>query len=148
MSSIKREGGTYALVIFLKTGLHHQIGSLGICDLPDGYYIYVGSALGGLDSRLKHHLRAEKRLRWHIDYLLKSARIVEIWYTYSGQRLECIWNRVIGQLPGAMHPVLKFGASDCHCLTHLTHLTSPPLLPIFRDMLKETSCPSEVFRLV
>lgn len=120
-----------------------QIGRLGLCDLPEGYYTYVGSALGGLDGRLRRHQREDKRYHWHIDYLLKAARIEEVWYVYSKQRLECIWHRAIAQLTGATHPVPKFGASDCRCISHLTHMETLPLIESFREKLKENGHSSE-----
>jgi len=64
----------------LGVGLRLRIGKLGIHNLPHGYYVYVGSALGGLASRLRRHLRSEKRLHWHIDYLLRQAAVAQIWY--------------------------------------------------------------------
>ena len=52
--------GTYALVILSEDRLCLPIGKLGINDFPPGYYIYVGSALRGLNGRLKRHLMADK----------------------------------------------------------------------------------------
>ena len=141
---MSRKGGTYVLIIMVEAPLCLQTGKLGLCDLPEGYYTYAGSALGGLDGRLKRHFRTDKRYHWHIDYILKSASIAEIWYTYNEQRLECIWNRAIARLKGATHPVPKFGASDCRCLTHLTHFAAPPILDKFIDILNESDCASEV----
>jgi len=139
---MNKKGGTYVLVILVETQLCLRIGRLGLYDFPEGYYTYVGSALGGLDSRLKRHFRADKRYHWHIDYFLKSAGIKEVWYTYSQQKLECIWNRAIARLPGARHPIPKFGASDCDCFSHLTHMSTIPLIESFREKLKEIGCPS------
>jgi len=82
-------------------------------------------------------LRLEKRLRWHIDYLLQQATIVEIWYAYGQERLECLWNRLVGALPGGMHPVPRFGASDCSCPSHLTYFSSTPPFGLFEGKLKE-----------
>ena len=33
--------------------------------------------MGGLDARVARHLRAEKKLHWHIDYLLERASVTE-----------------------------------------------------------------------
>ena len=136
------------LVIMIESPLCLQIGRLGSCDFPEGYYTYVGSALGGLDGRLKRHLRADKRYHWHIDYLLKSACIVEVWYTYSEHRLECIWNRAISRLPGATYPAPKFGASDCHCLSHLTHMATPTFFESFHYNLKEIKSLPAIYRFI
>jgi Uri superfamily endonuclease len=144
---MERGGGTYALVMVLESALRLQIGRLGTYDLPRGHYIYVGSALGGLDGRLRRHLRAEKRLRWHIDYLLQSATLVEIWYAFGRDRLECTWNKLVSNLEGAMCPVPGFGASDCCCPSHLTHFCTLPLFDLFREKVERASGITQLFRL-
>ena len=144
---MERVGGTYALVMVLDSGLQLQVGRLGTYDLPQGHYVYVGSALGGLAGRLRHHLKTEKRLRWHIDYLLQSATLVEIWYAFGQDRLECTWSELVGSLQGAMRLVPGFGASDCCCLTHLTHFRTLPLFDLFREKVQGASDLAELFRL-
>ncbi len=94
--------GTYALVILSKDRLILPIGKLGTHDFPPGYYIYVGSALRGLNRRLKRHLVAKKLLHWHIDYPLLQATVIQIWYSLSKNRLECVWNAILAEFPGAM----------------------------------------------
>ena len=144
---MERGGGTYALVMILESALRLQIGRLGTYDLPRGHYIYVGSALGGLAGRLRRHLRTEKRLRWHIDYLLQSATLVGIWYAFGTGRLECTWNKLVGNLEGAMRLVPGFGASDCYCPSHLTHFYTLPLFDLFREEVEGASGITQLFRL-
>jgi Uri superfamily endonuclease len=134
-------GGTYALVILSKDWLRLLIGKLGIYDFPPGYYIYVGSAIAGLDGRLKHHLKSEKRLHWHIDYLLQQATVAQIWYALGEDRLECKWNAILAELPGAAPIVPGFGSSDCRCYTHLTHFSTTPSLDSFREKTKQRNLP-------
>ncbi|HEX78268.1 MAG TPA: GIY-YIG nuclease family protein [Dehalococcoidia bacterium] len=131
------QGGTYALVLTVESDVYLQIGKLGAYRFPPGYYVYVGSALGGLAARLRRHLRTEKRPRWHIDYLLERATLVEVWYALGQDRLECVWNGLVGALPGGACPIPGFGASDCRCRCHLTHFPSPPPLHLFEGRLKE-----------
>ncbi len=126
------EAGTYALVLFLKESCRLQVGKLGRLGFLPGYYVYTGSALGGLAGRLKRHLRPEKRLHWHIDYLLQAASVKEVWYTCSQERLECAWNGIVSGLPGA-EPALKgFGSSDCRCYSHLTFFACKPSFSLFK----------------
>lgn len=149
--------GTYALLLQLEEPREITVGRLGRFVFPAGYYLYVGSALGpgGLEARLARHLarshtsriplqlerrdrgvrpgdlRGKKRLRWHIDYLLECARLIEVWSVPSGERLECLWARAARELPGAQIPVPGFGASDCRCPAHLVHFaTRPSLAPL------------------
>ena len=70
--------GVYILVMELRKNSPMRIGSLGIIDFRKGFYAYTGSAMGGLEQRIKRHLRKEKKLHWHIDYLLQEAEIKEI----------------------------------------------------------------------
>jgi Uri superfamily endonuclease len=135
------ERGTYALVVYLRKGASMQIGRLGDYYFPAGYYIYTGSALGSLPGRLKHHLNPEKRLHWHIDYLLQQALIIQIWCARGQDRLECIWNEIVAALPGAQCSVRGFGSSDCRCSTHLTYFPSKPLFDIFEYKLEQRKLP-------
>ena len=129
------------MVILSKDWLRLRIGKLGIYDFPPGYYVYVGSALAGLHGRLKHHLKSEKRLHWHIDYLLQQATVVQIWCALGEDRLECIWNAILAELPEATPIIPGFGSSDCRCHTHLTHFLTTPSLSGFRQKLRQSNLP-------
>jgi Uri superfamily endonuclease len=133
--------GTYALVILSENRLFLPVGKLGTHDFPPGYYIYVGSALGGLNARLKRHLKEGKPLHWHIDYLLSQATIIQIWYSLGEDRLECMWNAILAELPGAMPVITGFGSSDCRCRSHLTHFLAVPSFDAFRQELKNRGLP-------
>jgi len=65
--------GTYCLIIYLRKDTTIEIGKRGSINFRRGYYIYVGSALNSLESRLKRHLSHNKKLFWHVDYLLNSS---------------------------------------------------------------------------
>lgn len=108
--------GTYLLVIELNKDLSIDIGKLGSMEFKSGFYIYIGSALNGLDQRLQRHLRKQKKLHWHIDYLLQQARIIDIFYKEGSVKEECTFARILSRpfssIPG-------FGCSDCKCNSHL-----------------------------
>jgi Uri superfamily endonuclease len=118
--------GTYALFLHLEHDTPIVVGRLGTFHFPAGYYIYVGSALGGggLSARLARHYRQQKKLHWHIDYLLAHARIVGVRTDASGERLECVWARKWLDTPGVQVIAPGFGASDCGCPAHLIYLGS------------------------
>ena len=120
--------GTYALVLHLEQREEITVGKLGTFTFPAGYYLYVGSALGpgGLEARLARHRRREKKLRWHVDYLLAHAQLMEVWSAASTDKLECLWAQVAQALPGTEVPVPGFGSSDCRCLSHLIYLARKP----------------------
>lgn len=135
------DSGTYALVIALGVGLNLPAGRLGIYSLTPGYYVYTGSALGGLSGRLRRHLRLEKKLHWHIDYLLREASVAQIWYGFGPIRFECIWNSIVGDLPGAKPSIYGFGASDCQCSSHLTYFPTIPPFNLFEQKLRQNELP-------
>ena len=110
---------TYQLHILVSRPLLLVVGRLGVIDFPPGLYVYTGSARRNLDARVKRHLRRDKRLRWHIDYLLagQGVRIVEV---VRSSLEECRLNQDTG---GAI-VAPGFGSSDCRhgCGSHLKYL--------------------------
>ena len=72
--------GCYCLTIHLNNTKRIKVGKLGNINFKKGYYVYVGSAMNSLESRIKRHLIDEKKLHWHIDYLLKKTKITCIIY--------------------------------------------------------------------
>ena len=124
--------GSYVLLVFLDNRAFISVGRLGTFAFPRGYYLYAGSALGGLRGRINRHLKKQKKLHWHIDYLLVQARIVEVWVVFGVERLECLLAQAALNLPGATIPVAGFGSSDCRCRTHLSHFSQKPELEAFQ----------------
>ena len=108
--------GSYILLIKLPEEQTITIGRLGALRFTRGYYTYVGSAMGGFTSRLRRHLRHEKKVHWHIDYLLQKASVLDIIAAETEHRLECT---IAQALTGQFESVPGFGASDCRCRSHL-----------------------------
>lgn len=116
----KQTGGTYTLCIGLSEAVAISVGALGEQTFEQGWYAYVGSALGsGGFSRIDRHreLAAGQRetRHWHIDYLLgrPESRLEGVVRT-SGVDGECT---VAAALDSPA--VSGFGCSDCDCGTHL-----------------------------
>ena len=114
--------GSYALVLRLPSRRKITVGKLGSVEFPRGYYIYFGSALGGLQARVARHLRHAKKLHWHADYLSAEAPWTQVWVLADGQRWECVWARSAANTNGASFPAPGFGSSDCRCGSHLVRL--------------------------
>ena len=118
-------GGIYALIIKLSKKKEIKVGRLGTFVFPKGYYVYTGSAQSGLEKRINRHLSSEKKLHWHIDYLLCYAKVIKE-VRYAGRKDECKLNSMTGQIAGATQIVKKFGSSDCNCATHLYYFENIP----------------------
>jgi Uri superfamily endonuclease len=116
------DSGVYILVIELKMTLDIKVGHLGVRTFLPGKYLYVGRAKRYLNGRLKRHLRHDKKIFWHIDYLLQHACLEDIWIK-PGFFDECYTAAMIlSAWPKAVSLVSGFGSSDCHCLSHLFYL--------------------------
>lgn len=118
--------GVYCLVVKLLQRAHIRIGSLGAFCFPAGFYVYVGSAQSNLERRIERHLRQKKKMRWHIDYLLRYGQVVSV-CTYTGEKdKECMLSHKIGNIKNAVVPVKGFGSSDCSCNSHLYFFQDDP----------------------
>jgi len=107
---------SYVILIRLPKARTITIGSLREVHFPRGHYAYVGSALGGLEARLSRHLKPNKKLHWHIDYLLQKALVTDIITGEADGRLECAISRALGT---QFDSISGFGSSDCPCPSHL-----------------------------
>jgi Uri superfamily endonuclease len=121
--------GIYHLLLRLRRPADLRIGRLGRFNFPAGWYVYTGSAMGGLAARLARHRSRRKRLRWHIDYLLQVAEIASVVIVPTRRKIECIRNRRLLALTEARIIVPRFGSSDCRCPSHLLYFPSPPNPP-------------------
>ena len=108
--------GSYILLIELAEEQTIAIGSLGVLYFPPGHYAYVGSAMGGVESRLNRHFRGTKKIHWHIDYLLQKASISSAITCETKDKVECTIARA---LKAQFDSTPGFGSSDCKCPSHL-----------------------------
>lgn len=122
--------GIYRIVIHVPTALRLAVGRLGTFALKPGFYVYVGSAKRGLSARVQRHLAGAKRRRWHIDYLLEHAKVTEAHALLDAHASECLWAARTLSESARPCPIPRFGASDCHCPSHLSYWAdAPPQLP-------------------
>jgi Uri superfamily endonuclease len=125
--SLKSPPITYQLKIEVERPVTLRVGRLGEFLFPAGRYVYTGSARRNMEARIARHLRREKTLRWHIDWLL-SADAVHVVAVVRSRTEECALNqkaRGVFLVPG-------FGASDCRsaCGSHLRYLGSRHLAEV------------------
>jgi Uri superfamily endonuclease len=115
----------YVVATWVPRRLEITVGSLGPVTFARGWYAYVGSARRGRDARVARHLRREKPLRWHADYLFTAAPPRLAWLV-DGPLTECELAGALAAQPGAARPVRRFGAGDCRCPGHLVRLGGRP----------------------
>ena len=108
--------GTYVLLMSLESDTSIQIGKQGFRDFEKGGYVYIGSALQSLESRIGRHLRSEKKDYWHIDYFLRYACIKKVFIKEGEIREEC---DVALSFSRCFPSISGFGCSDCSCESHL-----------------------------
>lgn len=107
--------GIYLLIIHVERDLKIKTRGRKF-NISPGFYIYVGSARGirGLYSRIKRHLSRDKKLFWHIDYLLinKHVMVKEIFYKVV-EKQDTDYESIIAlHLAKKLRPVPGFGCSD------------------------------------
>lgn len=119
--------GSYCLCLDVGEETMAEVGALGTLVFSPGRYIYVGSALNGIEPRVRRHLRTNSgrpsSIHWHIDYLLRAPGIaVEAVYTQAAdERTEC---DVASAISRRGDPIRGFGCSDCRCESHLFRVDS------------------------
>lgn len=116
--------GSYLLVLSLDLPQRIGVGALGTFHFPAGSYVYCGSALGagGIRARAERHLECRSPAHWHIDFLLRCARLHGIWIREDSRRLECLWAGALAENPLCRCAAPRFGATDCRCHSHLWRL--------------------------
>lgn len=117
--------GAYSLYINIPADITVTVGALGPMRFTKGSYVYIGSAMNGLAARIARHKRKQKRLHWHIDYLLaaKGVKITKILKHPDTIKREC---QIASRYLQTAQPVKNFGCSDCACPAHLFKLTDQP----------------------
>lgn len=116
------DSGIYQLLIRIPDNCKIKIGNLGQIRFDKGLYIYTGSAEKNLRHRLARHFQSDKRMFWHVDYLLRHGTIEAYHVEHFAPGLECMLNsRTREEYPQSQF-VSRFGSSDCKCPAHLIFL--------------------------
>ena len=114
--------GAYFLVIHLPD--EREIATKGRrFVLRRGYYVYVGSAMNSLEKRVARHFKKDKKLHWHIDFLLRDAELLRAYMIPSGERLE---EKLSVEVSRHGEAVEGFGASDVKVGTNLYRFEEEP----------------------
>ncbi len=111
--------GAYILIIKLGKNSAIGIGALGKIKFRKGFYAYAGSGMNSLEKRVERHSKKRgKKTFWHVDYLLRKAKLSKALVFESSSRREC---EISAALSARFEGVRGFGCSDCTCESHLFH---------------------------
>jgi sugar fermentation stimulation protein A len=123
---------SYLLFVLCDSKKTIRIGSIGTIDFEEGVYVYVGSAnLENPMSRVLRHFRNIKSLRWHIDYLTSSCKILGALVCEGLSEEEAYED--VSKLQLLSPHALGFGSTDFR--GHMTHLFK--IVSYSRDPLDE-----------
>ncbi len=120
--------GTYVMIYHNDAPtIVDPVGRLGTFRFPRGYYLYVGSARGGVRGRHGHHLNPEATVFWNLDFMKPHFRPVGRWWSFDPGDRECTWASVLARSSGLSCPAPDFGA-HCgrRCPAHLFHSRTMP----------------------
>ncbi|HIP89491.1 MAG TPA: DUF123 domain-containing protein [Thermococcus paralvinellae] len=91
--------------------------------LKAGYYVYVGSAMNSLEKRVERHFKKDKKLHWHIDFLLRESELLRAYLIPSNEKIEEKLSREVSKFG---KPVGGFGASDLRIDSNLYYFKDEP----------------------
>jgi Uri superfamily endonuclease len=111
--------GAYILELWLDYDKQITIGKLGVINFKKGRYFYVGSSQNNVEKRIAYHMKDDKKIHWHIDYLTTSKDFIKIQakiFESCKKEKEC---EISADLGKKYFSIDGFGCSDCRCKSHL-----------------------------
>ncbi len=121
-----QDEGSYLILLENHEDCKVTVGKLGEISSKKGWYVYVGSAMQALNSRIKRHQQKRKKLRWHIDYLASTVMTVKkVFPIRSPEKLESRLAGELGKISETSVP--RFGASDVPEDSHLFYFHDSPM---------------------
>ena len=112
--------GVYIVLFELKSKKEIEVGALNNLSFEPGRYIYIGSAMNSLESRVGRHFSGNKEnTHWHIDYFSAIAEPIGFAAFSVDSDWECLLSEAASKKCLAID---GFGASDCNCDAHLYKL--------------------------
>ncbi len=141
-----REPGIYLLIVNVEDDCKICTRGRKIFNIRRGLYVYVGSALRGLESRIRRYLEKKFMIRqhWHIDYLLSKCRSTILYILCSSLmnynlnvRAEILLSFTLSSLK-YLRPIPGFGATDIRYVnSNLYYIDYEKSLEEIIDDLKE-----------
>jgi sugar fermentation stimulation protein A len=123
--TIRENSGVYLLEIFASHPFTLKNKIFSHLIFEPGYYYYSGSAQKNLSQRINRHLKKEKTIYWHIDYLttIPTNEIKSIFILKDvAKNFECNFIFILLNEFNLKIAVNNFGNGDCHsCKSHLLY---------------------------
>ncbi|MCB0745660.1 MAG: GIY-YIG nuclease family protein [Ignavibacteriae bacterium] len=117
--------GIYILELKINHEFQFSHKIFGILKLRKGFYYYVGSAQKNLSQRIDRHIKKNKKLHWHIDFITtsKNVKVSRVFAISSANKSdECSLVKNLENQYNFTHPIKNFGNSDCNiCESHLLY---------------------------
>ncbi len=109
--------GYYLLIFRIYRKLTITTRGNKVFSLNPGIYVYIGSAYGpgGLRSRIMRHLRRNKKVFWHVDYLTTNNYVELVGFVIiniTSRKSIDLENFLSKQMQKYLEPILGFGCSD------------------------------------
>ncbi|MFH7903100.1 MAG: GIY-YIG nuclease family protein [Candidatus Aenigmatarchaeota archaeon] len=110
--------GTYLLLLECLNDCEIEVGKLGKIRFKKGYYVYIGSSMNNLEKRILRHLKKDKKIKWHIDYLTTNDSFIirKIFIKESNKKEEEKISKIFEKY---FIFIKNFGNSDCKDNSHL-----------------------------
>ncbi len=107
--------GVYVLVLNIRCNTIVSTRGSKSFRIDKGYYLYIGSARGrgGIRARVTRHLRKDKKLFWHIDYLLSNncVKVAGVYYKVLEKNID-LESIIAERLVEKLEYIEGFGCSD------------------------------------
>jgi len=122
--------GFYGIFIKLKSDRYIKFGVGKGAHFRKGFYLYVGSAMGGI-GRINRYIGVKKKKKhWHIDYFLEFGVVKMIIFIPSEKRRE---EEIAKKMATKFNYIKGFGSTDTSADSHLFY--SPLLDSLLEEFL-------------
>lgn len=120
IEKIPQSSGIYLLIMSLEEdNIVIETKSRRKFNFTKGYYVYVGSAMSGLRSRISRYFKKIEKKHWHIDYIIPYMKILKIICIFCNDK---IFEKTLAQtLSKYLDGIEGFGSTDTKSKTHLFH---------------------------
>lgn len=109
----------YVILLHIPATDYIEVGALGLTELKGGCYAYIGSGGANPIKRIARHFKADKRLRWHIDYVTAKYRPIRAFLVADSSVREADLSSILEK---SFPYVPKFGSSDSKNKSHLFYV--------------------------